>query len=225
MWHVLIGYICSIMTKESNQRTDWMETGTELPIMEDFYSIQGEGAHTGVASYFIRIGGCDVGCHWCDVKESWNAEIHPLIGIKEVVDRAISQVARTVILTGGEPLKYELGPLTDVLKMNGFSVHLETSGAYGLSGSFQWVCLSPKKTAPPLPEMYKVANELKVIIHNRKDLEWAISQAEQVGPDCLLYLQPEWGRRNEVMPMIIDHVKEDPNWRISLQSHKYMRIP
>ena len=193
--------------------------------MEDFYTIQGEGNFTGSAAYFIRIGGCDVGCHWCDVKESWDADIHPVTDIDEVVTRALNQPARTVVLTGGEPSIYQLKPLTQALKANGFKVHLETSGSYELKGDFDWVCLSPKKTVPPLSDNYALANEMKVIVHNKHDLKWAEEQRRSLNPSCHLYLQPEWGKRDVVMPMIIDFVMSNTDWKISLQSHKYMRIP
>ena len=193
--------------------------------MEDFYTIQGEGHHTGSSAYFIRIGGCDVGCHWCDVKESWNADIHPLTAIDMVIGRACSHAARTAVLTGGEPSIYQLAPLTKGLKNQGFKTHLETSGSYKLTGQFDWICLSPKKTVPPLQSVYESANELKVIIHNRNDIEWAVEQSQHINPSCHLYLQPEWGKKDEIMPLIIEFVKSNPEWKISLQSHKYMRIP
>ena len=202
-----------------------LQSGEFLPIMEDFYTIQGEGHHTGAPAYFIRIGGCDVGCHWCDVKESWNADIHPVKSIDEVIARACAQPARTVVLTGGEPSTYQLGPITQKLKDNGFKVHLETSGSYELTGTFDWICLSPKKTVPPLQEIYQRADELKVIVHNSNDIKWAVQQSEHLNPSCHLYLQPEWGKKDVAMPMIIDFVKDNPAWKISLQSHKYMRIP
>ncbi len=202
-----------------------LKSGKYLPIMEDFYTVQGEGHHSGSSAYFVRIGGCDVGCHWCDVKESWNADLHPITNIDEVIERAIAQPARVVVLTGGEPTIYQLLPLTQKLKREGFAIHLETSGSYQLTGVFDWICLSPKKTMPPLPDIYGMANELKVIVHNKNDLKWAISQASALPCHTLRYLQPEWGRRDEMMPVIIDFVKENPSWKISLQSHKYMRIP
>ncbi|MCB9191618.1 MAG: 7-carboxy-7-deazaguanine synthase QueE [Flavobacteriales bacterium] len=202
-----------------------LNSGRKLPIMEQFYTVQGEGAHTGKAAYFIRIGGCDVGCHWCDVKESWDASIHPLVEVDEVVKNAASYPAKTVVITGGEPLTFNLGYLTQKLKEAGLQVHLETSGAHPFSGQFDWICLSPKKTAPPKPDYYKLANELKVIVYNRHDFDWAIEHAAQVSEQCLLYLQPEWSKREQIMPQIVDFVMNNPSWNISLQSHKYMNIP
>jgi organic radical activating enzyme len=202
-----------------------LNSGRKLPIMEQFYTVQGEGAHTGKAAYFIRIGGCDVGCHWCDVKESWDASIHPLVEVDEVVKNAASYPAKTVVITGGEPLTFNLGYLTQKLKEAGLQVHLETSGAHPFSGQFDWICLSPKKTAPPKPDYYKLANELKVIVYNRHDFDWAIEHAAQVSEQCLLYLQPEWSKRERIMPQIVDFVMNNPSWNISLQSHKYMNIP
>ncbi|MFM1874415.1 MAG: hypothetical protein RL266_152 [Bacteroidota bacterium] len=202
-----------------------LEKGQVLPVMEEFYTVQGEGFHTGKAAYFIRIGGCDVGCHWCDVKESWNAAIHPLVNVASVVKNAASQPAKTVVITGGEPMTFNLDHLTRSLKDAGLAVHIETSGAHPFSGTFDWVCLSPKKTAPPKSEYYAKANELKVIVHNRHDFQWAEEHASMVSSECLLFLQPEWSKRDEMMPAIIDHVMRNPMWNVSLQSHKYMNIP
>lgn len=202
-----------------------LKEGQALPIMEHFYSIQGEGAHTGKPSYFIRIGGCDVGCHWCDVKESWNPDLHPIMEVEEVIQAALIWPARTVIITGGEPLIYNLDVLCEKLHSNGFTVHLETSGAYPMSGKIDWVCLSPKKTAPPLNDVLTVVDELKVIVHNNDDLKWAESFVKMVPADAKLYLQPEWGKQERMMPVIIDYVKNNVNWNVSLQSHKFMRIP
>lgn len=202
-----------------------LESGELLPIMEEFYTIQGEGFHTGKAAYFIRIGGCDVGCHWCDVKESWNASLHPLVSVDQVVTNAAAQPADTVVITGGEPLTFNLEYLTGSLAANHLKVHVETSGAHPFSGRFNWVCLSPKKTSAPRAEYYEKANELKVIVYNRHDFEWAEQQAKKVSEKCLLYLQPEWSRRDQVMPLIIDYVMSHPKWNVSLQTHKYMNIP
>jgi len=202
-----------------------LDEGKILPIMEEFYTIQGEGFHTGKAAYFIRIGGCDVGCHWCDVKESWDASIHPLIEIGKVVKNASDQPAKTVVLTGGEPLIFNLLKLTEELSSAGIQVYIETSGAHPFSGKFDWICLSPKKNAPPQAEYYKLANELKVIVYNRHDFEWANEHAAKVSEDCKLYLQPEWSKREEMMPLIVDYVMQNPRWNISIQTHKYMNIP
>jgi organic radical activating enzyme len=202
-----------------------LKSGVKLPIMEQFYTVQGEGAHTGKAAYFIRIGGCDVGCHWCDVKESWDASVHPLVEVDEVVKNALSYPAKTVVITGGEPLTFNLGYLTEQLKKAGLQVHLETSGAHPFTGTFDWICLSPKKTAPPKDVYLALANELKVIVHNRHDFDWANEYAAKVSEQCLLYLQPEWSKREQIMPQVVDFVMNNPAWNISLQSHKYMNIP
>ena len=202
-----------------------LESGRKLPIMEQFYTVQGEGAHTGKAAYFIRIGGCDVGCHWCDVKESWDASVHPLVEVSEVVKNALEYPARTVVITGGEPLTFNLGHLTEQLKEAGFQVHLETSGAHPFTGTYDWICLSPKKTSRPKEEYLELANELKVIVYNRHDFDWAKEHAAKVSNQCLLYLQPEWSKREQIMPQVVDFVMNNPNWNISLQSHKYMNIP
>lgn len=196
-----------------------------LPVMEEFYSIQGEGYNTGQAAYFIRIGGCDVGCHWCDVKESWNAKLHPLTGTDEIIGRAVATPGKAVVLTGGEPGMYNLVLLCKGLKEGGMNIYLETSGAYELKGTFDWVCLSPKEKSPPQPSAYTKADELKVIIHRESDLMWAEEQAEKVRPECLLYLQPEWSVSGEMIPVIVDYILANPQWQISLQSHKYMHIP
>lgn len=202
-----------------------LESGRLLPIMEEFYTIQGEGFHTGKAAYFVRIGGCDVGCHWCDVKESWDASVHPLVPVDHVVSNAVGHPARTVVITGGEPLTFNLKYLTGKFKESGMQVHVETSGAHPFSGQFDWICLSPKKTSPPRSEYYQKAHELKMIIYNRHDFEWAEEQAKKVSGECLLYLQPEWSRREQVMPQIIEYVMTHPKWNVSLQTHKYMNIP
>lgn len=202
-----------------------LKEGVVLPIMEEFYTIQGEGFHTGKPAYFIRIGGCDVGCHWCDVKESWDASVHPLVEVAEVVDNAVEQPSNTVVITGGEPLIFNLSELCSQLNNNGLQVHVETSGAHSFSGKFNWVCLSPKKNSPPLLEYYNLADELKVIVYNRHDFEWANEHASRVSENCKLYLQPEWSRREEMMPAIVDYVMKNPKWNISIQTHKYMNIP
>ncbi len=193
--------------------------------MEEFYSLQGEGFNTGQAAYFIRIGGCDVGCHWCDVKESWNAKLHPLTDVKDMISRAAGYPGKSVVLTGGEPGIYNLEFLCKGLHEQGISIFLETSGAYKLSGSFDWICLSPKKKTPPQESVYNKADELKVIIREEKDFVWAAEQEDRVNPACLLFLQPEWSKSEEMMPAIVDFILENPQWQISLQSHKYMHIP
>jgi len=199
--------------------------GLMLPLMEAFYTIQGEGYHSGKSAFFLRIGGCDVGCHWCDVKESWNADLHPPTEIQKMIDQILVYPSKTVVVTGGEPLMWNMKPLTDSLHNKGMSVHIETSGAYPLSGDFDWICLSPKKNNPPKEAIIPKANELKVIIHNRNDFKWAEQFVSQCSSDCKLYLQPEWSKAKEMMPEIVDYVMNNPKWNISLQSHKYMNIP
>jgi 7-carboxy-7-deazaguanine synthase len=196
-----------------------------LPLMEEFYTIQGEGFHSGKPAWFIRLGGCDVGCHWCDVKESWDASLHPLTNTDTIVLNALNNPSKAVVITGGEPLTYNLDYLCSELKKNGITIYLETSGAYPLSGNFDWICLSPKKTASPLPEVFEKAHELKVIIHNINDFEWAEKNAEQTNSNCILFLQPEWSKAKEMMSLITEYVMQHPKWNISLQTHKYMNIP
>jgi organic radical activating enzyme len=198
--------------------------GAMLPLMEEFYTIQGEGFHTGTAAYFVRIGGCDVGCHWCDVKESWNAELHPPSSINQIVTNA-KKYAETVVVTGGEPLMWDMTLLTDTLKRNGRKVHIETSGAYPLTGTWDWICLSPKKNKLPTQAVYDNAQELKVIIFNKHDFIFAEEQAEKVSDNAILFLQPEWSKKEEMTPLIVDYVMNNPKWRISLQTHKYLNIP
>jgi 7-carboxy-7-deazaguanine synthase len=209
--------------KQKNQ-FKLVDTGYKLPLMEAFYTIQGEGYHKGTAAYFIRVGGCDVGCHWCDVKESWNSEIHPVTHIDEIVKKAKSY-SNVVVVTGGEPLMWPMNPLTEKFKNIGISTHIETSGAYPLTGSWDWICLSPKKNKLPLEECLDFADELKVIIYNNNDFEFAESQAKKINKKCKLYLQPEWSAREKMMPLIVDYVLKNPKWKISLQTHKYLNIP
>lgn len=201
------------------------EDGSLLPLMEDFYTIQGEGYHTGKAAYFIRLGGCDVGCHWCDVKESWNADHHPLTPIDSIVANAAAYPSKTVVVTGGEPLLYNLDLLTAQLQLKEIKTFIETSGAYPLSGKWDWICLSPKKFKAPRKEVIGAAGELKVIIFNKSDFEWAESYASQVSDSCKLYLQPEWSKSDIMTPLIVEYVKNHPKWEISLQTHKYLNIP
>ena len=199
--------------------------GQKLPLVEEFYTIQGEGYHTGKAAYFIRIGGCDVGCSWCDTKFSWNPALHPVVPVDQVISNVIKIPAASVVVTGGEPLMVNLDYLTAELKSRGIETFLETSGAYPLTGRWDWICLSPKPQAPPLQEHFSHAHELKVIIASREDLSWAEANGSRVGGGCKLYLQPEWSRRETMLPLIIEYVKQHPQWMVSLQSHKYMRIP
>jgi 7-carboxy-7-deazaguanine synthase len=210
-----------MLTEEIKQA---VAKGEMLPLMEEFYTIQGEGFHTGTAAYFIRVGGCDVGCHWCDVKESWNADLHPPTQTSRIVDNA-KQYADTVVVTGGEPLTWDMSILTQQLKAAGMRVHIETSGAYEITGSWDWFCLSPKKTKLPVQGAYDQADELKVIVYNKHDFIFAEEQAQNVNDNAVLFLQPEWSKREEMTPLIIDYVMSNPKWRISLQTHKYLNIP
>ncbi|MFI5133035.1 MAG: 7-carboxy-7-deazaguanine synthase QueE [Chitinophagales bacterium] len=196
-----------------------------LPVMEHFYTLQGEGFHQGKAAYFIRLGGCDVGCVWCDVKESWDANKHPKLEVGNLIPEVKKTPVEIVVITGGEPLMYDLSELTSQLQLSGLKTHLETSGAYPLSGSWDWICLSPKKFKAPLPEILPKANELKVIIFNKSDFDWAEQYAELVSSTCKLYLQPEWDKATEMTPLIIDYIKDHPEWELSLQIHKYINVP
>ena len=214
-------YLCTMV--EENVM-DLVDKGLMLPLMEEFYTIQGEGYHKGTAAYFIRVGGCDVGCHWCDVKESWNAETHPPTAIDSIVANA-EKYSDTIVITGGEPLTWDMGPLTQGLKEKGMKIHIETSGAYPLTGVWDWICLSPKKIKLPVGDIYKKAHELKVIVFNKHDFIFAEEQAAQVGEDCILYLQPEWSVRDKMVPLIVEYVMKHPKWKVSLQTHKYLNIP
>lgn len=206
--------------------TQLKDTGTaSLPVMEHFYTLQGEGFHQGRAAYFIRLGGCDVGCVWCDVKESWDAGKHPLLKIEDLIFNIDQTPAKLVVITGGEPLMHNLDALTDALQLKGFETNIETSGAHPLSGSWNWICLSPKKFKAPLPEILPHANELKVVVFNKSDFEWAEQYAALVSPACKLYLQPEWDKASIVTPLIIDYIKQHPQWELSLQIHKYIHVP
>lgn len=204
---------------------DKFDGGRLLPLVEEFYTIQGEGYHTGKAAYFIRIGGCDVGCSWCDTKFSWNPDLHPVVTVEEIVSKVISHPAAAVVVTGGEPLMANMDYLTALLKKKGIETFLETSGAYQLSGKWDWICFSPKPSFPPREEFFSAAHELKMIVASPGDLDWAIENGRKVGPRCKLYLQPEWSQREKILPVIIEFAKNNPKWMISLQSHKYMRIP
>ena len=202
-----------------------MSTTTQYPVMEMFYSLQGEGYHQGKAAYFIRLAGCDVGCVWCDVKESWDASKHPVLAVEEIVSNALAHPARLAIVTGGEPLLYNLDALTTALKKADFEVNIETSGSSHMSGNWDWVCLSPKKFKAPLNESIAAASELKVVIFNKHDFEWAETYAQQVPASCKLYLQPEWDKANEITPLVIDYIKANPQWELSAQLHKYIQVP
>ena len=197
----------------------------QLPVMESFYTIQGEGFYQGRAAYFIRLGGCDVGCVWCDVKESWDANKHPQVNIVELVKQVKSTPAELVVVTGGEPLLHNLTTLTNKLQAAGLQTNIETSGSSPLSGSWDWICLSPKKFKAPLPEVVPFANELKIIVFNKTDFKWAEEFAAQVSPNCKLYLQPEWSKSEEITALIVDYIKANPKWELSLQLHKYINVP
>ncbi|SRR5258706_1669124 len=197
----------------------------QLPLMEHYYTIQGEGYNTGTPAYFLRLGGCDVGCVWCDVKDSWNAEKHPLSRIEEMVELVQNANASTAVITGGEPMMNDLTYLTDIFHQNKIRLWLETSGAYPLTGEWDWICVSPKKFKAPMKSALEKANELKVVIYNRFDFDWAEEHAATVNSACKLFLQPEHSRQDEMIPLIINYVRQNPKWRISLQTHKYMNIP
>ena len=220
-------YLCIIPGTGSKMGTeaDIFEGGKMLPLVEEFYTIQGEGYHTGKAAYFIRIGGCDVGCSWCDTKFSWDPSLHPVVPAEQIVENVLKYPAASVVVTGGEPLMVDMEYLTGLLKREKIEIFLETSGAYPLSGQWDWICLSPKRSLPPGEEILRRAHELKVIIASPEDIDWAVENSEKVNHGCRLYLQPEWSRRETILPVIIEYVKEHPRWMISLQSHKYMRIP
>jgi organic radical activating enzyme len=202
-----------------------MRESLELPVMEEFLSVQGEGANAGSVAWFIRLGGCDVGCVWCDVKESWDSDIHPIFSIDQLVENAVASNANNVVITGGEPTLYNLLPLTQALKKRGLQTWIETSGTNEISGEWDWICLSPKKFKKPLDEALKLAHELKVIVLNKTDLSWAEGMTPKLNSDCLLYLQPEWEKRNKSSELIIEYVKKHPEWRVSIQTHKYLDIP
>lgn len=193
--------------------------------MEHFYTLQGEGMHSGRAAYFVRLGGCDVGCVWCDVKDSWDVAAHPHMSVQEIVAQASAHPGRLVVITGGEPAMHDLRPLCDALHKAGFKVHIETSGAHPLRGNIDWVTLSPKKFKFPLEENLPLAQELKVVVFNKSDFAWAEKHAALVSKDCLLYLQPEWDKHETVTPLIIDYIRAHPQWQMSLQTHKYLNIP
>ena len=197
----------------------------QYPVMEMFYSLQGEGYHQGKAAFFIRLAGCDVGCVWCDVKDSWDASKHPVLSIEQIVDSALKHPARLAIITGGEPLLYNLNPLTAALKVAGFQTNIETSGSSPMSGQWDWVCLSPKKFKAPLLENLPLASELKVVVFNNSDFDWAETYAKQVASHCKLYLQPEWDKQAHITPIVIDYIKENPQWELSVQLHKYIQVP
>ena len=202
-----------------------VNTKVELPIMEHFYTIQGEGRYSGRAAYFVRLAGCDVGCVWCDVKESWDADIHPVLSINDLMLSIKSSGTDFCVITGGEPALYDLNGIIDQLKNESIEVAIETSGCYPVRGEIDWYCFSPKKFKAPCSESYLRANELKVVISHPSDFEWAELHAQQVSNECELFLQPEWSKQERFLPQIIEYVKNHPRWRVSLQTHKYMNIP
>tara|TARA_B100001057_G_scaffold239685_1_gene239921 strand:+ start:1016 stop:1648 length:633 start_codon:yes stop_codon:yes gene_type:complete len=200
-----------------------VNNGKNLPLMETFTTIQGEGFHSGKLAHFLRIGGCDIGCHWCDIKESWNSDLYPLIKVEKIIE-TIDPLINLIVISGGEPLIWNMSLLTNALRRRNKKVHLETSGAYELSGYWDWICLSPKKNKLPVPELYKRADELKIIIYNKHDLVFAKKNAQYVKKDCILFLQPEWSKKEKVLPLISKFMLENPSWRLSLQTHKYLGI-
>ncbi len=202
-----------------------MEKGKDLPIMEQFYSIQGEGFYSGKPAYFIRIAGCDVGCVWCDVKESWDANNHEFLSVDSILEKVKETKANFIVITGGEPAMYDLTDLTTALKNINCEIAIETSGVYPLSGRIDWVCFSPKKFKAPTESIYSQANELKIIIFNKHDFAWAEEHALKLNKDCKLYMQTEWSKREQLLPLIIDYVKENPKWTLSTQVHKYIDVP
>lgn len=198
---------------------------SELPIMEQFYSVQGEGFYSGRPAYFIRIAGCDVGCSWCDVKESWNANEHNVLTVDQIVRKVAKTKADFVVITGGEPAMYNLNSLTKSLKQINCYLAIETSGVYPLSGDLDWVCFSPKKFKAPNEGIYSVADELKVIVFNKHDLQWAEEHASKLNKECKIYLQPEWSKQEKLLPVILEYIKENPKWTLSLQTHKFINVP
>ena len=206
-------------------KTDLFSGGRKLPVVEEFYSIQGEGFHVGKPAYFLRIGGCDVGCSWCDTKFSWNPDLHPVIDVDSILENIYNCPAKAVVITGGEPLLFDLDYLCSELKQNNIEILLETSGSHPLSGKYDWICLSPKKQLPPVGNIHQLADELKVIITSKEDFKWAEENALMVPGECELYLQPEWSVYNEIIGDIAEYVKKHPRWKVSLQAHKFMRIP
>jgi 7-carboxy-7-deazaguanine synthase len=201
------------------------KTGRLLPLVEEFYSIQGEGFNTGKAAFFIRLGGCDVGCSWCDSRYSWNPDLHPLVETDKIIKNAIDSGADSVVVTGGEPLMWNLDLLCNSLKMSKLRTYIETSGTYPLSGNWDWICLSPKQNAPPLSAICSLADELKIIVEDKSDFRWAEKYRTLVSERCRLFLQPEWSRFEQIIPVIVEYVKKNPKWNISLQVHKFMHIP
>ncbi len=215
----------TLLSNISEKQKDSLVKGLILPVMEMFYSLQGEGTHTGESAFFIRIGGCDVGCHWCDEKESWNPELHPLLTINDIINTIPAISSKSIVITGGEPLQFNLTSLCDALHSQGFMLFLETSGFMPLSGKWEWICLSPKQNAPPLQDIYQTANELKIIIANEDDFAWAEYNANKVNMSCRLFLQPEWSNQKKIIPLLVKYILQNSKWNLSLQMHKYIGIP
>jgi len=213
------------LKKHNKFLTDIFKEGTSLPLIDQFYSLQGEGFHTGEAAYFIRIGGCDIGCQWCDEKITWSPAIHHSITINEIIEKTKSTASPNLVVTGGEPCIYNLEPITLLAQQNNIKTYLETSGAYPIKGKWDWICVSPKPQEGALKENFLKANELKVIIFDDSDIKWAEKCAQKVAPNCKLYLQPEWSRHKEKIPQIVEYIKKNPKWKISIQAHKFMKIP
>lgn len=197
----------------------------KIPVLEEFYTIQGEGFNSGKAAYFVRLGGCDLACRWCDSKESWVPRLDQFVKINDIIDRVRHTTADTIVVTGGEPLIYNFNRFTELSRQAGITTMIETSGAHEFSGVWDWICVSPKKQMPPLPEFYQLANELKVVIFDETDLEWAEKCSQKVSGRCELYLQPEWSQFKRTGDMVVDYVKKNPKWKISVQMHKFLRIP
>jgi organic radical activating enzyme len=214
-----------VETINSREVDSVLRSRTVLPVMEHFYTLQGEGVHTGRAAYFVRLGGCDVGCVWCDVKDSWDAGKHPLRKIEDIVALIKETPSQIVVITGGEPLMHDLSPLTNALHEAGLRTHIETSGSSPLSGELDWITLSPKKFKAPLPEVLPKADELKIVVFNKTDFAWAENWGNKVSPDCKLFLQPEWSKAELITPLIVDYIKAHPQWQLSLQTHKYINVP
>jgi 7-carboxy-7-deazaguanine synthase len=214
-----------LIYKKLTESRIYEKDGKYLPLVEEFYSIQGEGYNTGKAAYFVRLGGCDVGCSWCDSRYSWNPDLHPLVDTNKIIENVLESGTDSVVVTGGEPLMWNLDYLCTLLKKNKINTFIETSGVYPLSGKWDWICLSPKKNQPPLQEICALAHELKIIVEDRSDFEWAEKYRILVDVQCRLYLQPEWSRFEKIVPIIVDYVRKFPVWNVSLQVHKFMHIP